>query len=104
MTGIADTGFLVAFANRGDRYHEWAVRVAESPAQLVREIGLYLDDPSRDREGRRKVVLEQCQFLDGRAAERVATFVVETRSLVPEIPASEAEAPPCEWPATATLL
>jgi hypothetical protein len=54
-----------------------AVRVAESPAQLVREIGLYLDDPSRDREGRRKVVLEQCQFLDGRAAERVATFVVD---------------------------
>ena len=29
MKGIADTGFLVAFANRNDRYHEWAVRVAE---------------------------------------------------------------------------
>jgi len=29
VTGIADTGFLVAFANRGDRYHEWAVQVAE---------------------------------------------------------------------------
>lgn len=29
MKGIADTGFLVAFANRGDRHHEWAVRVAE---------------------------------------------------------------------------
>lgn len=28
MTGIADTGFLVAFANRKDRYHEWAVEVA----------------------------------------------------------------------------
>ena len=28
MKGIADTGFLVAFANRGDRHHEWAVRVA----------------------------------------------------------------------------
>ena len=30
MKGIADTGFLVAFANRNDRHHEWAVRVAES--------------------------------------------------------------------------
>ena len=30
MKGIADTGFLVAFANRSDRHHEWAVRVAES--------------------------------------------------------------------------
>ena len=29
MKGIADTGFLVAFANRGDRYHEWALTVAE---------------------------------------------------------------------------
>jgi predicted nucleic acid-binding protein len=28
VTGIADTGFLVAFANRRDRHHEWAVRVA----------------------------------------------------------------------------
>src|SRR5882762_7003108 len=29
MTGIADTGFLVAFARNQDRYHRWAVRVAE---------------------------------------------------------------------------
>lgn len=29
MKGIADTGFLVAFANRGDAHHQWAVGVAE---------------------------------------------------------------------------
>ena len=29
MKGIADTGFLVAFANRNDRHHGWAVLVAE---------------------------------------------------------------------------
>lgn len=29
MKGIADTGFLVAFANRADLHHDWAVRVAE---------------------------------------------------------------------------
>ena len=28
MKGIADTGFLVAFANRHDEHHEWAVSVA----------------------------------------------------------------------------
>ena len=28
MNGIADTGFLVAFANRYDRYHDWALRLA----------------------------------------------------------------------------
>ena len=29
MKGIADTGFLVAFANRNDAHHEWAVGLAE---------------------------------------------------------------------------
>jgi len=29
VRGIADTGFLVAFANRTDRHHDWAVGVAE---------------------------------------------------------------------------
>ena len=28
MIGIADTGFLVAFANRRDTHHDWAVGVA----------------------------------------------------------------------------
>jgi uncharacterized protein len=28
MRGIADTGFLVAFANRRDRHHDWAMSVA----------------------------------------------------------------------------
>lgn len=29
MKAIADTGFLVAFANRSDSHHDWAVAVAE---------------------------------------------------------------------------
>jgi predicted nucleic acid-binding protein len=33
MKGIADTGFLVAFANRDDRYHDWAVGVAEQVSE-----------------------------------------------------------------------
>jgi uncharacterized protein len=28
VKGIADTGFLVAFANANDRYHEWATQIA----------------------------------------------------------------------------
>jgi uncharacterized protein len=28
VKGIADTGFLVAFANRQDRHHQWALLVA----------------------------------------------------------------------------
>jgi predicted nucleic acid-binding protein len=29
VKGITDSGFLVAFANRHDRYHDWAARLAE---------------------------------------------------------------------------
>lgn len=29
MKGIADTGFLVAFANRSDRHHDWALGLSE---------------------------------------------------------------------------
>ena len=28
MKSIADTGFIVAFANRNDQYHQWAVELA----------------------------------------------------------------------------
>jgi predicted nucleic acid-binding protein len=33
MKGIADTGFLVAFANRRDGYHDWAVGLVEQLTQ-----------------------------------------------------------------------
>lgn len=33
MNGIADTGFLVAFANRHDRYHDWALRLASQVSE-----------------------------------------------------------------------
>ena len=33
MKGIADTGFLVAFVNRADEHHDWAVSIAEQVAE-----------------------------------------------------------------------
>jgi uncharacterized protein len=33
MKGIADTGLLVAFANRKDTYHDWAVQVASQVSE-----------------------------------------------------------------------
>lgn len=33
MKGIADTGFLVAFASSSDRHHDWAVRLAEQVSE-----------------------------------------------------------------------
>lgn len=54
-----------------------AVRVATSPEELVRDVAAYLADPSLDRAGRKQVVLDQCQFTDGRSAERVVGLVLE---------------------------
>jgi hypothetical protein len=54
-----------------------AVRVATSPEELVRDVASYLADPSRDAAGRKQVVLDQCQFTDGRSAERVVRLVLD---------------------------
>jgi len=51
------------------------VKNADSPGQMIEAIAAYLADPSLDRDGRRRVVLEQCQFLDGRSAERAGDAV-----------------------------
>lgn len=53
MKGIADTGFLVAFANRADRHHEWAVGLAERVSDplltceaVLAEAAFHLQSPS----------------------------------------------------------
>jgi CDP-Glycerol:Poly(glycerophosphate) glycerophosphotransferase len=53
-----------------------SVRVATSPEALVDDVAAYLADPSLDAAGRKQVVLDQCQFTDGRSAERVVDLVV----------------------------
>jgi hypothetical protein len=75
------------FAKSARRYYQFthylnitrhdAVRVAWSPGELVRFVAEYLADPARDAAGRATVVAEQCQFTDGRSAERVADFVID---------------------------
>jgi len=77
----------VPFARSAKRYTQFthwqnvsatgAVREAGTTQQMVDLIARYLADPGLDRDGRRRVVAEQCQFLDGRAAERIAGFVTD---------------------------
>jgi hypothetical protein len=55
-----------------------SMKLAETPEQMVEGISQYLVNPAIDAEGRRRVVQEQCQILDGRSSERVARYVVET--------------------------
>ena len=75
------------FAQSAQRYYRFthyvnitrhgAVRVASTPEDLVLAVARYLRDPALDADARRKVALEQCQFLDGRAAERVGDTLIE---------------------------
>ena len=75
------------FAKSARRYYKFthyanitrqgAVSVAETPEAMVEHVRRYLADRALDREGRRRVVLDQCQFTDGRSSERIAKFVVE---------------------------
>jgi len=53
VRAIADTGFLVAFANRRDRYHQWAVELAERVTEplltceaVLAETAFHLQDVS----------------------------------------------------------
>lgn len=53
-----------------------AVRIARSSGELVDLINMYLADPSTDADGRTRIVAEQCEFTDGRSAERVAAAII----------------------------
>lgn len=76
----------VEFAKSARRYYQFthyanitrhdAVKVAWTPEELVQHVAGYLGDRRLDTAGRRAVVTEQCQFTDGRSAERVAQAVI----------------------------
>jgi hypothetical protein len=59
------------------------VRVAHSLEQLVEILRGYLDDPSRDREGRARIVERQCLAIDGKAGERMAHYVLNMAAAGP---------------------
>jgi len=52
------------------------VSLAHSREELKKEILEYLDNPAKDREGRRKIVLEQTFKYDGKASERTARAIL----------------------------
>jgi hypothetical protein len=79
------------FARSARRYYQFthyanitrhgAVKVAWTPDELVAHVATYLANPSLDADARKQVVAEQCQFTDGRSAERVAAAVVSELQL-----------------------
>ena len=58
-----------------------AVRVASTPEEMVELVRRYLEQPELDREGRALAVAEQCDRVDGHAAERVAELILRELAL-----------------------
>jgi len=54
------------------------VRIVKSRNELVAWIKEYLKNPSLDKEGRAKIVENECWRLDGQSGKRTANFLLET--------------------------
>lgn len=44
--------------------------------ELIAAVNAYLRDPSLDREGRKRLVKEQCVCMDGKSGQRIAHFIL----------------------------
>ena len=55
-----------------------AIRIVSSREELALWINHYLAHPEIDREGRERLVREQCVYSDGRSGERIARFLLDT--------------------------
>jgi hypothetical protein len=53
-----------------------AVRIAQSDGELIDLLNMYLASPATDADGRRRIVVDQCEFTDGHSAGRVAAAIV----------------------------
>lgn len=51
-------------------------KVANNKQELIKYINEYLDNRNLDKEGRQRLVQEQCYKIDGKAGERVAKFIL----------------------------
>ncbi len=65
-----------SFAHYKKALRAGGIRLVGSEAELVEWVGKYLQDSSIDREGRKKLVAEQCQFTDGKSGERIGKFIL----------------------------
>ena len=53
------------------------VRVAENESVFIEAVKNYLTDPHQDRNGRVRIVREQCLILDGKASERLVALLMK---------------------------
>ncbi|MBI4160707.1 MAG: CDP-glycerol glycerophosphotransferase family protein [Candidatus Yanofskybacteria bacterium] len=58
-------------------FRSGGVRLAESVDDFRSFLAVYLADPKKDADGRRRLVQEQCGFTDGKSSERVCNVIFD---------------------------
>lgn len=57
------------------------IHLSETKADVALWVKKYLADPGLDRAGRRRLVAEQCAFLDGKSGGRIGRFILDFLSV-----------------------
>jgi hypothetical protein len=87
VINVAFDGFQTKpYKNSCRRYYDYehyknivktdGVKIAYSKEELIDYINLYLNDPSIDAGGRKKIREEQCWKLDGNSGRRIAEYIL----------------------------
>lgn len=53
------------------------IRLVNNEEELVKWVNIYLNDSLVDSENRKRLVMEQCVYLDGQSGERIGNFILE---------------------------
>ena len=74
---------LYEFTHYANLVRTGGVRIARTADDMMEQIDVYLKDPARDREGRRRIVEEQCYRVDGLAGRRVGMRLLALMKVAP---------------------
>jgi predicted nucleic acid-binding protein len=79
MKGIADTGLLVAFANRADEHHDWAIAVAEKITEPLLTCEAVLSEAAFH--------LRNCSLVLGLVTDGMVTLAFDAAEHLPRLAA-----------------
>ena len=57
------------------------IRLVKSKTEMTEAINDYFQNPSRDGEGRKKIIAQQCHYTDGKSGARLAAVLLEALPL-----------------------
>ncbi len=68
--------FFYQTAHYGNAIRTGGIEMPRSERELVAAIAEYLEHPEKNREGRARLVKEQCDVVDGKAGQRIGEYII----------------------------